>query len=147
MIFGVGIQLFKMPESGCGGADFVEDIEDMMRGEDGTAADVLLPRERFNNRREVLLRPKKRGRNSAANSLEDRQVWKSFYVIKAINLFYWPLLGPIYWKITLGGGYQQMSFGGKIWKSGRGKGGKCKRIRKKWEEKEKKGCEWVRKCK
>ncbi len=54
----------KMAEGDtCQPADQIEDIEDMMGGGGGGGEDsLLLPRERFNNRREVTLRPKKRSR-------------------------------------------------------------------------------------
>ncbi len=52
----------------CQPADQIEDIEDMMGG--GGEDSLLLPRERFNNRREVTLRPKKRSRKSEMGAIE-----------------------------------------------------------------------------
>jgi hypothetical protein len=67
----------------CQPADQIEDIEDMMGGGGGGEDSLLLPRERFNNRREVTLRPKKRSRKSEivasegleTNGVEDLQVF------------------------------------------------------------------------
>jgi hypothetical protein len=66
----------------CQPADQIEDIEDMMGGGGGEDS-LLLPRERFSNRREVTLRPKKRSRKSEivasegpiTNGVEDLQVF------------------------------------------------------------------------
>jgi hypothetical protein len=61
----------------CQPADQIEDIEDMMGGGGGGGDSLLPPRERFNNRREVTLRPKKRSRKSemgASEGLETKGV-------------------------------------------------------------------------
>ncbi len=59
-----------MPVNTCTDSDQIEDIEDILQGEGGQQD--RLPRERFNNRTEVLLRPKKRRNISARTTLEDK---------------------------------------------------------------------------
>ena len=76
-----------MPDTACPEGDQIEDIEDMVDTNGGTG---VSPQERFNSRREVLVRPKKRSGNlvgstaaaaSASCQQDDASHWEEAKVL------------------------------------------------------------------